>query len=142
VLHVLAAQGHLQATHIFKESTALCTLSIVLLQYVVVIINFGVIGCLFFLSYVLRPLCAPLGVCAALLVVCILCCFVYFVLYIFLRYNALQSGRSQPTFQRNIPVGGIVSLFTLKMEAKLRGNATVRRLACSVAWELNFSVFR
>jgi hypothetical protein len=54
-------RGHLQATHFFKESTALCTLSIVLLKYVV-IINFVVIGCLFFLSFVLRPLCAPLGV--------------------------------------------------------------------------------
>jgi hypothetical protein len=45
-----------------KESIALCILSIVLLQYVIVIINFGVIGCLAFLSYVLQPLCAPLGV--------------------------------------------------------------------------------
>jgi hypothetical protein len=54
--------------HTFKESTALCTLSIVLLKYVVVIIiNFGVIGCLFFLCFVLRPLCT------ALLVVCVLC---------------------------------------------------------------------
>jgi hypothetical protein len=36
--------------HIFGgESTALCTLSIVLPKYVI-IINFGVIGCLFFLS--------------------------------------------------------------------------------------------
>jgi hypothetical protein len=41
-LHVSAAQGHLQATHLFTESIALCTLSIVLLQHVVVIINFGV----------------------------------------------------------------------------------------------------
>jgi spore maturation protein SpmB len=49
--------------HAFKEPTSLCTLSIVLLKYVVVIIiNFDVIGCLFFLSFVLRPLCAPLGV--------------------------------------------------------------------------------
>jgi hypothetical protein len=39
-LHVSAAQGHLQATHLFKESTALFTLPIVLLKYVVVIINF------------------------------------------------------------------------------------------------------
>jgi hypothetical protein len=61
VLHVSATQGHLQAVHFFKESTALCTLSIVLLKDVI-IINFGVIGCLFFLSFVLRPLCAPLGV--------------------------------------------------------------------------------
>jgi hypothetical protein len=58
-LHVSATQ----TTH-FKESTALCTLSIVLLKYVVVviIINFCVIGCLFFLSLVFRSLCAPLGV--------------------------------------------------------------------------------
>jgi hypothetical protein len=48
--------------HIIKESTALCTLPIVVLKYVVVIISFGVMGCLFFLSFVLRPLCAPLGV--------------------------------------------------------------------------------
>jgi hypothetical protein len=49
--------------HTFKESTVLCTLSIVLLKYVVVIIiNFVVIGCLFFLSFVLWPICAPLGV--------------------------------------------------------------------------------
>jgi hypothetical protein len=27
-------------------------------------------------------------------------------------------------------------------QLKLRGNATVRRLTCSVAWELSFSVFR
>jgi Ca2+/Na+ antiporter len=58
-LHVSAAQGHLQATHLFKESTALCTLSIVLLKYSIVIINFGVIGYLFFLFYVLWLLCAP-----------------------------------------------------------------------------------
>jgi hypothetical protein len=49
-LHVSAAQGHLQATHLFKEFTALCTLSVGLLKYVIIIINFGVIGCLFFLS--------------------------------------------------------------------------------------------
>jgi hypothetical protein len=60
-LHVLAAQGHLLGTHLFKESTALCTLPIVLLHYVVAIINFGVTGYRF-LSYVLRPLCAPFGV--------------------------------------------------------------------------------
>jgi hypothetical protein len=50
-----------QATHLFKESTALCTLPTLLLKYDVVIINFDVTGCLFFLSNVLRPLCAPLG---------------------------------------------------------------------------------
>jgi hypothetical protein len=48
---------------ILRQSTALCTLSVLLLKYiVVVIINFDVIGCLFFLSFVLRLLCAPLGV--------------------------------------------------------------------------------
>jgi hypothetical protein len=53
--------------HTFKEFTALCTLSIVFLKYVVtIIINFGVIGCLFFLSFVLRPsvphwMCRSLG---------------------------------------------------------------------------------
>jgi hypothetical protein len=66
-LYVSATQGHLQATHLFKISTALCTVSNVLLKYVVVIINFGVIGCVFLLSYVLRPLCA------AVLVARILC---------------------------------------------------------------------
>jgi hypothetical protein len=40
--------------HIIKESTVLCNLSIVFLKYVVIIIvNFGVTGCLFFLSFVL-----------------------------------------------------------------------------------------
>jgi fumarate reductase subunit C len=49
--------------YIIKESTALGTLSVVLLRYVVVIIiNFDVMGCVFFLSFVLRPLCAPLVV--------------------------------------------------------------------------------
>jgi hypothetical protein len=46
----------------FKEFTALCALSVVVLKYVVVIIiNFDVIECLFFLSFLLRPLSAPLG---------------------------------------------------------------------------------
>jgi FtsH-binding integral membrane protein len=45
-----------------RNPIALCTLSIVLVKYVVIIINFGVIGCLFFLSFILRPLCGPLGV--------------------------------------------------------------------------------
>jgi hypothetical protein len=44
-LHVSAAQGHLQAAHLFKKSTALCTLSIVLLKYLVVIIKFGEAMC-------------------------------------------------------------------------------------------------
>jgi hypothetical protein len=56
--------------HTSKESIALCTLLIVLSKYVVfiiiiiiiIIISFCVIGCLFFLSFVLRPLCVPLGV--------------------------------------------------------------------------------
>jgi hypothetical protein len=42
--------------HIIKKSTALHTLSIVLLRYVVIIINFGITGCLFFLPLELRPL--------------------------------------------------------------------------------------
>jgi hypothetical protein len=37
----------------FKESTELSTLSIVFLKYVIVI-NFGVVGCIFSLSYVLH----------------------------------------------------------------------------------------
>jgi hypothetical protein len=38
------------------------TFYLLLLKYVVVI-NFDVIGCSFFVSFVLRLLCAPLGVC-------------------------------------------------------------------------------
>jgi hypothetical protein len=63
--------------HIIKESTALCTLPIVILQYVVIVINFSVIGCLFFLSFVRRALCAPLGV--PLLVLCVMCWFMFLV---------------------------------------------------------------
>jgi hypothetical protein len=69
-LHALATQGHLPATHFLKESTALCSLLIVFLKYVVIIINFGIIGCLSFLSCVLWPLCAPMGVPLPLLYLC------------------------------------------------------------------------
>jgi hypothetical protein len=49
--------------HISEEFTAVRTLSTVLLKYVVtIVINFGIIGCLFFLPFELRPLFAPLGV--------------------------------------------------------------------------------
>jgi hypothetical protein len=41
-LRVSASQDNLQITYFCKESTALCTLSIVLLKYVIItIINFG-----------------------------------------------------------------------------------------------------
>jgi hypothetical protein len=52
-----------------NESDALCTLSIVLLKCVfiiiiiiIIIINFGIVCCLFFLSFVLLALCNPFGV--------------------------------------------------------------------------------
>jgi hypothetical protein len=52
--------------HIIKVTTALCTLSLVLLKYyiviIIIIINLGVVRCLFFLSFALRPLCSTLGV--------------------------------------------------------------------------------
>jgi hypothetical protein len=51
-LYVSATRGHLQATHLLTNPLH-CALSIALLKYVVIIINFGVIGCLF---------CVPLGV--------------------------------------------------------------------------------
>jgi hypothetical protein len=50
VQHVSATQGRvIFRQHIIKESTALCTLSTVLVGYVLIIVNFGVTGCLFFL---------------------------------------------------------------------------------------------
>jgi fumarate reductase subunit C len=49
--------------YVIKESTTLCTLSIVLLKYVVFIINFGVTGYLFFLTFVLRPLSSMYNTC-------------------------------------------------------------------------------
>jgi hypothetical protein len=49
--------------HIIKESTALSTLSIAFLRYIVIVINFDVMGCLFFLSFVLRPLSAMYNTC-------------------------------------------------------------------------------
>jgi hypothetical protein len=77
MLYMFRPHGHPQATHLFKESTALCTLLVVLLKYVIIFINFGVIGCLFLLSYVLQPLCAPFGVCCLghvyLVLICIPC---------------------------------------------------------------------
>jgi hypothetical protein len=48
--------------YIIKEFTALCTLSIVFLKYVIIIITFGLTRCLFFLSFVLWLLCTQLGV--------------------------------------------------------------------------------
>jgi hypothetical protein len=41
--------GHFQATHLFNESSALCTFSVVLLNYIIII--FGVIGCLWPIPY-------------------------------------------------------------------------------------------
>jgi hypothetical protein len=49
---------------IFKDSTALCTLSKVFLKYVlVIVINIGVTGCSFFLSFILRPFSAMYYTC-------------------------------------------------------------------------------
>jgi hypothetical protein len=72
-LNVSATQSHLQATHLFKESTALCALSIVLLKYVVVIINFGVIGYLFFLTFCIAAALCTIG-CASLWLYLVLIC--------------------------------------------------------------------
>jgi hypothetical protein len=57
LLHVSITQGHLQATHFCKESTALHMLSIVPLSPSFLLI-FYVIGCPFLLSFALRLLSA------------------------------------------------------------------------------------
>jgi hypothetical protein len=74
MLHVSAAQGHLQATH-FLRSLLHCALGqIILLRHVIiVIINFDAVGC--FSSYLLycSRLCVPLGVSFTWLYLVLLC---------------------------------------------------------------------
>jgi hypothetical protein len=109
--------------HIIKESTALRTLSIVLLRYVVIIINFGIIGCsctigsfsrrarlhewvwviigcLFFLSFELRPLCAPFGVplswsCVSCVDLCSLCTYICIHVYGWWLFHRIRCVRSK-----------------------------------------------
>jgi hypothetical protein len=66
--------------HIFKESTALCTLSIVLIKYVIIIIiiNFGVTGCLVIPVFCIAAAVFPIGCVAPLslvylVLICVLC---------------------------------------------------------------------
>jgi hypothetical protein len=63
MLYMFRSQRATFGQQIVKKSTVLCNLSIVLLKdvVVVIIINSVVVVCLFFLSYVLQPLCAPFG---------------------------------------------------------------------------------
>jgi hypothetical protein len=70
MIHVSAAQGHLQATH-FLRSLLHCALGqIVLLRHVVVVIlTFDVIGC--FSSYLLY--CGRLLDCVYLVLLCVPC---------------------------------------------------------------------